>query len=219
MKIGALIRSYGITKFLKPCIQQYIWCDKVMVMNYRFCGVTPREDKTQEICTQFDKDKVQYIVGEELKMHEVLDLGLQQFKDFDFVFIADNDEFIERSDQNRIIDWMILNNDVCGGQAWMTDYARDFEHKYEQRPHTPPVICRPNKIKFYETRCFNGVSKRLPEDIRMHHLGYMFTPEDMVWKYAWEKPVDPLALEVANSYEFPASLPQEIRNLIKECSE
>lgn len=216
MRLGTLIRSYGIIDFLRPCIKQYDWVDKIIVMNYRFPTTTPREDKTEEICQTFN-GKVNLFKGEGYKLNEVLNLGLEKFSGFDFVFVADSDEFITQADQRELIKRMVDNPGIACGQISMYDYAKDFDHIYPIRTHKPPTLCVPGKMSFYETRCLQGIGKIFP-DIFQHHLGYLFKPSDMEWKYNWERPVDKWALEIEGQVSLPGNLPQEIRDLIKEYS-
>jgi len=101
MRIGALVRSYGLTDYLTPVLEQYKWLDKVLVMNYRFGGVKAIKDDTPLLTVPFKNAICK--TGENLNQEEVLNLGLEEFKDFDWVFISDNDELIQRKDQERLI--------------------------------------------------------------------------------------------------------------------
>ncbi len=101
MSIGTLIRSYGLTKYLDAVLDSYGWVDKVVVMNHRFKGVKETKDDTA-LLTAPHKNAI-LIKGEGLNQHEVFNEGLKEFEGFDCVFIADNDELIQRADQDSIV--------------------------------------------------------------------------------------------------------------------
>lgn len=218
MRVGALIRSYGLTDFLKACIKQYAWVDRIVVMNYRFKGVAERPDRTEEICKELNLPNLFLYKGSDLQMHEVLNLGLEHQKEAatDYVFVADSDEFITQADQRDLLNRLIKDEGIHCGQISMYDYTKDMNGVYPVRTHKPPVLCRPSRMYFYETRCLQGIGK-IYGDIFLHHVGYSFDKEGMEWKYAWEKPVDKWALEIEAQRSVPGALPEEIRNLIEEC--
>lgn len=207
---GAIIRSYGLTDYLKPVIKQYNWLDKVLVMNHRFNGVIPTNDNTQETVKELNQPNVEIMVGEELMPHEVLNVGLDKFKEFETVFISDSDELICTKDQKEFCEGL-GGFDV--GICTIIDYAKDFNHRYPIRGHRPPVIVKPF-VKFYDNRCYVGKSKHFP-NILMHHLGYTYL--DLKWKLKWEERWEGQAIyDLMNHPPFPYEMPEEIKEWLKQ---
>ena len=220
MRVGVLIRSYGLTDFLKACIKQYAWVDRIVVMNYRFKHVPERPDNTEQICKELNLPNLFLYKGCDLQMHEVLNTGLAYHKEAatDYVFVSDSDEFITQADQKEILKRLIDQKDGYDcAQISMYDYTKDMKHVYPVRTHKPPTLCQPSRMSFYETRCLQGRGVIYP-DIFLHHVGYSFDKDGMEWKYGWEKPVDKWALEIEAQLSSPQELPDEIQSLIKECS-
>ncbi|HPS61324.1 MAG TPA: glycosyltransferase family A protein [Candidatus Cloacimonas sp.] len=180
MRIGALVRSYGLTDYLPAVLKSYSWVEKIIVMNYRFRGVKPREDKTPLIVRDFKNVVINS--GENLNQHEAFNAGLGEFGGFDYVFIADADELIARQDQDRLIEGMSGHE---AGTCKIIDYIGNFNERLPERTHKAIVIVKPS-VRFYEVRCFAGSIKSF-EDIYMHHFGYVYQPEGIAWKVEWEK--------------------------------
>jgi len=208
VQIGALVRSYGLTKYLDAVLTSYDWVDKVIVMNHRFKGVKETQDDTA-LLTQNHKNAV-LKKGEGLDQHEVFNEGLKEFEGFDCVFIADNDELIQRTDQDRIVQGIEGFDAVT---CKILDYAHSYDLIFPIRGHHPIVAVKPY-VKFHDVRC-SGCRHKVLSDIYIHHLGYTYTPEEMAWKLDWEKQwendsVINLLAHVAQRYE----MPQEIREML-----
>jgi len=208
VQIGALVRSYGLTKYLDAVLTSYDWVDKVIVMNHRFKGVKETQDDTA-LLTQNHKNAV-LKKGEGLDQHEVFNEGLKEFEGFDCVFIADNDELIQRTDQDRIVQGIEGFDAVT---CKILDYAHSYDLIFPIRGHHPIVAVKPY-VKFHDVRC-SGCRHKVLSDIYIHHLGYTYTPEEMTWKLDWEKQwendsVINLLAHVAQRYE----MPQEIREML-----
>lgn len=174
-KIGSLILSYGTTDYLKPCIKQYLWTDKVLVMNYLFPQSKPFPDDTPEICKELG---IECESGSGFNQEHILNIGLDKFKDFEAVFIVDNDEFIMHDDQLKIIDILRKGNHshiLCK----IRDYAKDLYYKYEDRGYEPIVLARPS-VRFYTVRCASGGYP--VNDVTVHHMGFIFSDEKVLWK-------------------------------------
>jgi len=207
MQIGALIRSYGLTDHLDAVLKSYSWVNKILIMNYRFKDVSPREDKTIIISEKYPNTYIRS--GENLNQHEVYNLGLEDFKGFDCVFIADNDELISPQDQKKVIETLRGNNGVVGT---LVEYARDYEHIYPIRGHKPIIAVHPD-TRFYEVRCAGGSNKQ--SDVFVHHFGYVYKDEDLDWKLSWERKwegdnINNIICQLPQRYE----MPEEIRNML-----
>lgn len=208
VQIGSLIRSYGLTKYLDAVLTSYDWVDKVIVMNHRFKGVKETQDDTA-LLTQNHKNAV-LKKGEGLDQHEVFNEGLKEFEGFDCVFIADNDELIQRTDQDRIVQGIEGFDAVT---CKILDYAHSYDLIFPIRGHHPIVAVKPY-VKFHDVRC-SGCRHKVLSDIYIHHLGYTYTPDELTWKLDWEKQwendsVINLLAHVAQRYE----MPQEIREML-----
>ena len=206
MRVGALIRSYGLTDFLPAVLKSYNWVDKIVVMNHRFRNVKPREDKTAEIARSFENTLV--VKGENLDQHEVFNSGLVWFKDFDWVFIADNDELIRQDDQLKLID---------AGQGYEAVKCPIIDYmavgvRLPQRDHYPIVLVKPS-VRFYEVRCYSGTIKCV-EDVYVHHYGYSYP--DLSWKLEWEKPWEHDGVSrLLGQVQSPCETPEEILAWLK----
>lgn len=174
MKVGSLILSYGTTDFLEPCIKQYQWLDDIQVMNFLFTESKPFPDDTQKICSKLG---VHCDSGYGLKQHEVLNNGLNALRKCDYVFVADNDEFITRADQEKLI--KLISQGHGNVSCRLYDYIDNIYTKYEDREHHPIVIATP-ETRFYEVRNAWGGYKT--DDVVMHHMGFMFSDTKMQWK-------------------------------------
>jgi hypothetical protein len=208
MQIGALVRSYGLTNYLDAVLNSYDWVDKVIVMNYRFKGVKETKDETAYLALQHKNVTLKR--GEDLNQHEVFNEGLKEFEGFDCVFIADNDEIIQRADQERIV------NEIEGFDAVtcrILDYARSYDLIFPIRGHHPIVAVKPY-AKFHDVRC-SSCRHKVMSDIYIHHFGYVYTPEELTWKLDWEKPwehssVIDILSHVPQRYE----MPEEIKEML-----
>jgi len=69
MRVGCLVRSYGLTTYLKPVLKSYDWVDRLLVMNYRFTGVEPTKDDTKEIIDSLNQKNIELSTGENVNQH------------------------------------------------------------------------------------------------------------------------------------------------------
>jgi len=214
-RIGTLIRCYGLTKYLKPVLKQYEWVDEILVMNQPFKNTPHTVDNTKEIVSEVNQQNVvlSSVYGN-FSQEEVFNKGIELLKDYDLIFISDADEFLLGDDQDELISGM-QDHDI--GIVNVIDYAKDFNHRYPIRTHKPPVIIRP-QVRFYDVRCYQGGAKYF-KDIYMHHLGYVYTPEELKWKFDWEKEDEGkkpgnIMCQKVEDY----SMPHELRTLLGDYS-
>lgn len=210
MKSAAIIRSYALTDYLKPCIKQFDWLDKVLVMNFRFNKADETEDNTMEIVKELNQPNVQCLYGSGIEQHEAYMIGLDILRKYDSIFIFDADEFMLRKDQEKILE--NFNQQVAA--VSIVDYIDDFNHALPLRSHKPPILTRPD-TNFYNVRNYWG-SRNLYEDVYMHHLGYLLSPQHMEWKKKWEDKEEGLGKldEFMSGERREVILPQEIRELL-----
>ena len=204
MSIATLVRSYGLTDFLPAVLKSYAWVDKILVMNYRFNQVPPKKDDTVFLTLPFKN--VEVMSGDGLSQEGVFNTGLEKLKDFDYVFIADNDELITRADQQKLIDGLGAEVGTCN----LIDY-KDVNNRYPLRGHHPAVIVKPH-VRFYDVRCFSAQQKYFP-DVNMHHFGFAY--KDLNWKLEWETKLADEGFKNILCYPtVGCEAPEEIRNLI-----
>jgi hypothetical protein len=205
--IGAVIRSYGLTNYLNAVLDSYAWVDKIVVMNYKFNGTQAIKDDTALLTIPFKNSTI--LSGEDLDQHTVLNMGVEALNDCELIFISDNDELITRVDQNKLIEGMSgANIGVCD----VLDYVDCF-HRYPIRSHKPPVIVRPG-VKFYDTRCYQGDARYFTE-VKMHHLGYTYSPKELEWKFGWEKRWEGnTTRDLMCQAQIECPLPNELRKLL-----
>lgn len=189
-KIASLIRSYGSANYLMGVLQQYLWLDRVLVMNYRFKNTPPIKDCTMDAVGCFPN--VDYERGDGLLQHEVYNRGLEKLKDYDLIFVTDDDEFLTRVDQQTIIDRMLLVKDKNVACTHIIDYRWGVTHKLPPRTHKPPVAVKPD-IRFYHVRCYHGANEYF--DINLHHFGYAKLEDELKWKLTWQDGNDIGAVE------------------------
>lgn len=182
MRIGALVRCYGLTNYLRPVLKSYDWVDRLLVVNYRFIHVQEREDKTKEIALSLGQKNIEVIQGCDNDLHQALNIGVELLKDCDAIYIADADELIAKSQQKLLLEGF---KESGGARCPLIEYAGDYRHIYPIRGHQPIVLIKPD-IRFYDVRCAGGAFKSFP-DIYVHHFGFMFNREEMGWKIGWER--------------------------------
>lgn len=175
-RVGALILSYGTTDFLKPVIEQYLWTETVLVMNFFFPQSDNFRDDTPKIANELG---VRVIQGVDLAQHEVLNKGLDLLKDLDLVFIADADEIILPDDQKTLVDSWATKR-YAKGFVKIIDYAKGLNLIFEQRGHCPVVIAEPS-TRFQDVRNSMGGGKYF-NNVWVHHLGYLLSEEKLEWK-------------------------------------
>ena len=168
MKIGALVRSYHGTWYLKEVLKQFSHLDKVLVLNCRFKDLSDLSDDTEEVVKELNQDNVELIKLSPREEHEVLNAGLTLLEDFDHVYICDADEFFTKQDLVEILK-VGLTSDIV-----ICKYVDVFDQKhiYEPRDHMPIVMIKP-KINFYQTRCASGEAKEAK--VIMKHYGLIKT--------------------------------------------
>ena len=74
--IGALVRSYGLTKYLRAVLKSYDWVDRLLIVNNRFKGVKSREDKTREIAESLNQKNIEIVSDVDLDLHQSLNFGV-----------------------------------------------------------------------------------------------------------------------------------------------
>lgn len=203
MRIGCVVRSYGLTKYLPAVLKSYEWVDKVAVMNHRFRGVKPRYDNTSLIAERFSNTTVHS--GENLDQHDVLNAGVSSLSDCDYIFISDADELITRADKEKILSAVSGKGAV---KCPLIDYTRDYTHRFPQRDHQAVVIVRPD-MRFYDVRCLSGAIESI--DVFIHHFGYVYDGDEIAWKIDWEKPWEHNSvLNILGKVPLQTEIPDEI---------
>ncbi len=191
MRIGALIKSYHNTQYLPLILKQYAWVDKIVVMNYRFLNVEPIYDNTYQICEYFIHENLVCKSGSGVEQHNIYNNGIDLLQDCDVAFIADSDEFLLKSDQEKVIKFLHNRLDILASHDFFTcnivDYKYNLCNALPQREGLSIFMVVPKRTRFHHIR---SVDHKMREykitDITMHHLGLVFPKEILKWKLNWE---------------------------------
>lgn len=103
--------------------------------------------------------------------------GLGRLYDFDYVLIVDADEFYERKDCEKIINYLgkeknKYDNVDCYRVSKINTYFKDLDYRLDPRDtHEPVIALNPKKIVFTEHRCVN-TQCQIPFNLIMHHTTY-----------------------------------------------
>lgn len=189
-KIGAIVRSYHATQYLPIVLRQFLWVDRLVVLNYRFNQVSRTTDNTKEICDKVYHGDLVYEKGFGYDQHDIFNRGLDILKDFDVAFISDADEIIFPQDQKKIITHIVDRRGLTGQKDYaccnFVDYNGDLHHASPQRQYLVPMAVHPASGRFTHIRSFNNIRADNYPDVTVHHLGLVFTPETIKWKSEWE---------------------------------
>lgn len=177
-KVGAIVRCYGLTRWLKAVLKSLSHLDVVVLANQRFDGVPEREDKTEQIFKDLKQKNVTLIKGDGGMQHDLFNKILNTLSGLDYVFINDADEFISRPDRDTMVAYL-KNNSFDGGTCVVVDYKKGLDTAYLERTHRPTVIVRPH-VRFFDTRGAS-YSNHFFKDIHMHHFGY-HRDNELGWK-------------------------------------
>lgn len=209
MRQGAIVRSYHLTEYLSPVLESLKHLDGILVMNYRFKGMPETRDNTREIADSLGWKNITVLEGHGREQQEIFNRALGIFEElkYDWVWINDADEFIQKKDREFILKFL-TNNSYNGGTVNVIDYTKP-EERAEIRTHRPTVIVRPF-VRFRETRCAD-YSNWYFKNIYMHHFGYMVKN---TWKLRnlWYKKMD--YDRVVCTKHSKCRIPDEIKELI-----
>ena len=220
MKIGALIRCYHLTRYLKAILKSLDYLDEVLVVNAKFKGTEDRPDATEDIVRELGQKNVTLLKeehdGEE--QHEIIRAGLEVLWGCKYVFINDADEFILRKDREEIVEQMATQRAEVGF-CHLIDYVSEPFHipqqHYPFRGHRPTVIVKPSTT-FYNIRNIrygNGIFF----DKCVHHFGYTWNSDDMNWKHSFYEEAESKDLkDLTKRRKFDCKVPDEIMKLLEE---
>jgi hypothetical protein len=223
-KIGVEIFSYHATQYLPLVLKNYAWVDKIVVMNYRFNSVEPINDNTEEIVRSFKHPNIIIDKGSGLRQRDIRNKGLRYLDDCDVAFISDADEFIFRKDQDTIIRELMARGKQHKPSNYLNvsiiDYNGDLYHASPERGHLTTVAIIPKDAGFGHLRSggYDNMCVCLP-NIKMHHLGLVFTPEVLSWKAVWESKEENVKLDkVLSDWKVVREVtpPQELLEILGE---
>jgi len=211
MRIGAMVRSYGLTKYLRPVLKQYDWVDKLLVVNNRFKGVKAREDNTREIVEELGQKNIEIVSEDNNDLHQAINFGIDKLRDCDYIFISDADELISRTDQQKLL----KNVKESGVKCPLIEYARDYNHIFPIRGHEAICLIK-SDVKFHDVRCAGGSFPSV-EGVYIHHFGFTFNQEEMGWKIDWEKPWEhDETIRIYSQIPRLYTMPEEIREMLND---
>lgn len=144
--------------------------------------------------------------------------GISLFKDCDFLFTVDADEFMTEEDQIVLVQRMAQKH-YDGAFCRVIDYTKDMDKAYKIRDHKPITVINPKDVMFWQGRCIRGVHNALiTDEFTVHHLGYTFDEDTMDWKNKnyWDqhnpKDVEQVMARDVIDYQ----LPNEIKQLLEK---
>jgi hypothetical protein len=183
MKIGAVTMAFrdeatirGTLACLNPHVDKHI----VLVNEHPYFGDNPPQDRTIDICNEFDK--VEVVVGQWAE-HDLRNLGNKLCKDCDWVLGFDADEMITAEDMEKLkIVMSKVNKPAIGFRSkvyWgTTDYIL-----HPDPDHIKVCVTRPD-VRYWEKQCVSVPYEILERDehyITHHHLSWC-KPKDILQK-------------------------------------
>ena len=183
MRLGCIVRCYHLTDYLARVLRNYDEVDKIVVMNVLFGGVKEAEDDTEEIVKRLNRPNVVLYKDHTTRPEQfkVFEIAKGMLKDCDWIFISDADEFLLKSDQQRIIKETeyYVHQVFCN----VVDYCENTDYVFPMRTHKPVVCVRPD-VQFVGTRAAEGHGK-LYKDMYMHHFGCAIKDKEWKQKNIW----------------------------------
>jgi len=209
MKIGAVVASYHLTKYLKAVLKSLKDIDTVLVVNHRFEGAKENSDDTEKIVKDLNQHNVHLIKGKGKKQHEVLRDGVQELWDCKYIIINDADEFLLKKDRREMIETMLAHRTEVGF-CKVIDYA-SYSQRYEIRGYKPAMIVKPvtrfpigRTVEYGNGIYFNKY---------VHHFGYV-DKKNIEWKHGWyNAPVKEID-RIMGQKKYDCKIPEEIKELI-----
>ena len=212
MKIGAIVLSYHLTKYLKAVLKSLSDIDVVLVVNSRFAGAEESTDDTLEILRELNQPNVIFVVDENKKQNVLLQESLVILWDCKYVIINDADEFLLRKDRREMLEDMLLHRAEVGFCRCI-DYASDTQ-RYEIRGYRPAMIVKPTtRFPIGRTVAYgNG----LYFDKYVHHFGYALDKKNIEWKRSWYNAPPKEITRIMEQKKYDCKIPEEIMKLLEE---
>ena len=179
MSVAAIVRAYHLTDFLPSVLESLEDIPVKLLVSGRWIGVASASDDAQEIAA---KHGWNILAPGELPQHEVLNAAIKAVEHCSQALIIDADEIVlpdsieailaaHRERPNAAIACHV--KDYWRTPAWAIDPMRE---------HTPVVCVRPGQVRFSRSRCVAGHDGFVTAKALIHHLGFCFTDDDMLWK-------------------------------------
>lgn len=234
MKFAIQSIAYHEERFIKHFVRHYrSLVDEILVLNtsVSYQGDVEDYDSTGDIA----KGEGARVVKEYWKTeHEQRNFGLEKQSHFDWVFILDPDEFIEKDEFERFKVWL----ETVGQDAYRAKQTTYWKNGYtiSADRYMPITVCKPKRVKFTDKRCTD--SEVIDAPFKAHHLSWARTDEEIlrkvthfshagefngvewfenVWKkwhpeYQGLHPIDPMRWALATKCE----VPEELKHLWRE---
>lgn len=179
MKIGAILRSYKLTSYLRYVLKNLSDIDLVIVPTGPYANVLPSEDNTVEIIRDLKQPNVLVKPHKGFEQKDLFNECMSYMKDMDFVLVNDADEILLKKDREEIIRRMV-DKKANAGMCSVIDYQSDSS-AFPIRTHKPVVVIKP-EVRFDGNRSVAYGDGVMADDIYLHHFGYCMNPEEMLWK-------------------------------------
>ena len=212
MKIGAIVLSYHLTKYLKAVLKSLSDIDVVLVVNSRFAGAEDSTDDTLEILRELNQPNVIFVVDENKKQNVLLQESLVILWDCKYVIINDADEFLLKQDRKEMVEEMLTHRAEVGF-CHCVDYASDTQ-RYEIRGYRPAMIVKPT-TRFPIGRTVE-YGNGLYFDKYVHHFGYALDKENIEWKRSWYNAPPKEITRIMEQKKYDCKIPEEIMKLLEE---
>jgi hypothetical protein len=187
MKVAALVLHYGDKRRASGVVKTYRHWGTVLVLSRDF-----------------------HVQAE----HDVRNEGMRLLSPFDVVFISDDDEFILREDQEKVVSEFERDRDLDTVMMPILNYAYGLKSAYKGVGHLPIVAVKP-KPNFYDARCFRSEKIIRLHNHHVHHMGFAISPAEIEKKkefYREVKPNEVAAIDaILKSGAFPIRFPEWAR--------
>lgn len=178
MKLAACTIAYNEERFIERCVRQFegvVDTHLVMLSQKPWHGETQEPDKSEEIARQAGAMVVKGVWDSESSQRNA---GQALLYSYDWILIADADEFYTREDLNILCDVIeSLEIDAYASGRLIT-YWKDESTRIEPIERGGIVLVKPT-VRFSHARGVTCAWDYLPDYITMHHYSYVRTNEEM----------------------------------------
>jgi len=199
MKIAVSTIAYNEERFIQPCIKQWKpfgFHHQVLISNKPWNGKGAKKDNTEKIARNLG---VEVITGDWSSEHEQRNEALRRLKDYDWVIIADVDEFYTTEAINHLRSYMKeyltdklnrTNQQIHCLTGNLITYWKSLDYVFSpDTHHKPPIVVNPKTVEFWIKRAVkdlgkpDGVCESIRNlDINCHHLSWVKSDKEVLNK-------------------------------------
>ena len=178
--IGAMVRSYGATKYLHGVLKhlcEFSPITRVLVVNARFGGVSDCPDDTARIASKHYVEI--WRPDGPINRHELCNLAMEKLSNCSHIFYNDADEFISPEDRTALLEEMLKTKADVGMLSVVDMLSPDKSMPI--RTHKPQVLIK-NGDKAFMERCFDYGHGLILKDRFVYNFGLMLDGDQEKWK-------------------------------------